>query len=105
MTINLTNIRCFAPCNSINDITVPGNTQTVLLNITAFNTSNIYSIIITNITNPRKIGTSSFFNLATWTKQTNGNMILNGSTAVTINYPNIANAILDLTKSYYRMNI
>jgi hypothetical protein len=32
-------------------------------------------------------------------------MILNGSTTVTISYPNVANASFDTTKSYYKMNI
>ncbi len=31
-------------------------------------------------------------------------MILNGSTTVTISYPNVANASFDVTKSYYKMN-
>ena len=65
ITYNTGTTTCSAPCNSITDISaIPGVApQKILLNITKNTTSNTYSIILLNIKNPRKIGTSSAFNL------------------------------------------
>lgn len=77
--------------------------QEVYLNITP--TSNTFSIVITNISNPRNIGSSGQFAIKTKTNFTLGLDILSGNTTALIAYPNVANGVLDPTKQYYRMNI
>lgn len=74
------------------------------MNITASNTSSIYTIIISNITNSRQIGASGLFTFTTLTST--GNRILAGIGTVSISFPNaISGTSFDKSKSYYRSNI
>lgn len=82
----------------------PTGVQEIYLNMTPSTNSSTYTINLTNIPNPRQIGASGSFNLATLTNSTGGNQILTGSVAVSISNPNTANASFDLTKDYYRNN-
>jgi len=89
-------------CKGVIPISYTLGSQEVYLNITP--TSNTFSIVITNISNPRNIGSSGQFAIKTKTNFTSGLDILSGNTTALIAYPNVANGVLDPTKQYYRMN-